>query len=352
MESSTKRPSFIKLVVFSLTPLMILLLVAEIGIRAVYFNLRSQHKLALMSTWDYLTHRIRVWRAQGIGIQMPGLDALFSESGSQMLAALEEEYEQHFAELVEEVRAIDSELLVLFIPFRDYRNSIILEKSESFYSSLTTQYQVEFLSLTEDFRNYDVESVTLMPEDAHLSRFGHKVTAKVVGPFVEKTYGDYGSSHRFESRPRLLGDLKPNQDLTWYMKPRMPYHVVTNSQGLRMDFDLEFPKSKQRILILGDSYTFGPYLPNDHTYPYLLSQAYPRREFVNAGIAAYTITDEKSLFQERAKYVEPDITILQVLENDVYGLLSVMKNRFDRDRRTYEPSEVEKEFLSLFAPNP
>jgi len=55
-------------------------------------------------------------------------------------------------------------------------------------------------------------------------------------------------------------------------------------------------------------------------------QKYSDKEVINAGVAGYTITDEVSLFVERAKYVEPDITILQVLDNNLHDLLYFKRN--------------------------
>jgi lysophospholipase L1-like esterase len=125
----------------------------------------------------------------------------------------------------------------------------------------------------------------------------------------------------------------------------MPYQVITNIQGLRMEYDLTFPKQKQRILILGDSFTFGPYLSNHHCYPNLLDKKYSDKEIINAGKAGYTVTDEVSLFMERAKYVEPDITVLQVLENDIEELFYFLKNQYNRKGRTFKPSQEEIELM-------
>jgi hypothetical protein len=43
--------------------------------------------------------------------------------------------------------------------------------------------------------------------------------------------------------------------------------------------------------------------------------------------------------------VEPDITILQVLNNDIYGLFFSKLNLFNREGKNCQPSELQKEFL-------
>jgi lysophospholipase L1-like esterase len=122
--------------------------------------------------------------------------------------------------------------------------------------------------------------------------------------------------------------------------------VVVNSLELRMDQDLAFPKKKPRILCLGDSFTFGPYLANHDTYPGLLQQKYPDKEVINAGICGYTITDEVSLLKQRAKYCEPDIIIFQALDNDLMDFFYFKRQVFARDRQDFKPTPPEEEYFA------
>jgi lysophospholipase L1-like esterase len=112
----------------------------------------------------------------------------------------------------------------------------------------------------------------------------------------------------------------------------MPYRVITNSQGLRKKADVIFPKSneKTRILFIGDSFTFGPYLDNHDGYPQLVEQKTENIEAINAGIAGYTVCDEYSYFADRGKYIEPDIVVLQVVDNDLYGFFPHKQKAFCR----------------------
>ena len=55
--------------------------------------------------------------------------------------------------------------------------------------------------------------------------------------------------------------------------------------------------------------------------------------------------EEKSLFEDRARYIEPDITVLQVLDNDIYGLFYYKKMDFGRKGEIFEPTKLELDFI-------
>ena len=104
------------------------------------------------------------------------------------------------------------------------------------------------------------------------------------------------------------------------------------------------------MLVLGDSFTFGIFLDNHDAFPNLLDTRFDDKEIVNAGICGYTIPDETALFIERAKYIEPDIVILQVLDSDVPSLFFLKRNIYDRSQEAFEPSKEEIEFLKKLVP--
>jgi len=341
-------------IIFALTPLIVLLLLTELGLRVVYFNVVSSDQFATVATAKYLKRKIMLAQAARLANEPQTRiikDALYTESGGPLLAKLKQDYEANFRQLADTAKQIDSKLVIIYLPvYYDPSTTSSPLRLRPFYRDLAVKYQVEFLDLTDYLSGYEPEQIYLIPENAHFSRYGNQLIAAQLHNYL-LLFRDYSSSRRFTSRPKLFGDLKPNQSNNWIYDPRMPYQVATNSQGLRLKHDLEFPKQKQRILILGDSYTFGPYLPNHDTYPDLLDKRYPEAEIINAGIAGYTITDEASLFTERAKFLEPDITILQISENDISGLLSFKKNRFDRHRQVYSLTPEESKLLQNIQEN-
>jgi hypothetical protein len=67
--------------------------------------------------------------------------------------------------------------------------------------------------------------------------------------------GDGLGPWRYEHSPTGYGDLVPNQDGHWIVWFHRPYHVQTNSVGLRNT--QEPSEAAFRILAIGDSQTFG-----------------------------------------------------------------------------------------------
>lgn len=343
--------NWVKKIIFAILPLLILLLVAETGARFMYFETtgKNRESFALMLTYKQIKFKILARRANRIAGGLPNtenlMDALYSPIGKDVLNSFEVEYEDNFKLLKEEADRIGSKLALLYLSTDFSENSHGKEASQQFFSQLAKKYGVEFLDTIDALSLYPEETVTLLPNDGHLSRFGNKIMAEELSKYIDK-YSDYRADFRFDSKPKRFGDLSPNDNSIWQYNPNMPYRVIVNKQGLRMDYDLNFPKEKQRVLVLGDSYTFGPYLDNHDTYPALLDEKYPDKEIINAGISGYTITDEVSLFLERAKYTEPDIIILQVFDNDIPGLFYFKKNEFDRKKQAKKPSKVEIDFLN------
>jgi lysophospholipase L1-like esterase len=143
---------------------------------------------------------------------------------------------------------------------------------------------------------------------------------------------------RYEYSPSGIGDLAPNQDGHWVIWFHRPYHVKTNSVGLR---NAEEPSHQAfRILALGDSQTFGPYLANEDTWPawtenYLRQQRMQpdRLQVLNAGIAGYTILDELALLRDKGLSLRPALVLLAVFENDLADL------RREKDGRVQRPKD-------------
>ena len=141
----------------------------------------------------------------------------------------------------------------------------------------------------------------------------------------EGSAGDSYGSGRYYHSYTGAGDLAPNQDGHWVIWFHRPYHVQTNSVGLR---NTEEPSSTAfRIYAVGDSQTFGPYLENEDTWPAWTENALRRHygdgkrvQVFNAGIAGYTISDQLALLKDKGVAFKPGLVVLGVFENDLLDL--------------------------------
>ena len=111
--------------------------------------------------------------------------------------------------------------------------------------------------------------------------------------------------------------------------------VNTNSKGLRGATEYPYARTpgKQRILVLGDSFTFGTDVSDDETYSHDLESALPNTEVLNLGVQGYG-QDQMLLYlkEEGVKY-HPDVVILGYLNMDTYRNLwkffAFAKPKFD-----------------------
>ncbi len=96
--------------------------------------------------------------------------------------------------------------------------------------------------------------------------------------------------------------------------------IETNSLGLRHP-ELEAKRAEEfRVLVLGDSITFGDYLPFDETYPAQLEQRLAGRSqrvvVINAGLPGASTSDELYHYLEIRDAVDPDLVLLGMYLND------------------------------------
>jgi lysophospholipase L1-like esterase len=136
---------------------------------------------------------------------------------------------------------------------------------------------------------------------------------------------------------KVPGIFTPNQQLVDMRKPRLPHEVTINSLGYR---NANFSPGKQddefRILMLGDSFTYGDFVDNDETLPAQLESALLTQcggfRVINAGVGGTTIVTHTKMLQ-RGLPLEPDLVILVFSENDVDDLADPLWYRVAENRR-------------------
>jgi lysophospholipase L1-like esterase len=105
----------------------------------------------------------------------------------------------------------------------------------------------------------------------------------------------------------------------------MGVDVQINSQGLRdYEYSLAKPVGVYRIMLLGDSTTFGWGVPLNDTTAKILERSlnakhlpgYDRVEVLNAGVGNYDTVQEVTYYQTRGRAFHPDLVVLVYFIND------------------------------------
>lgn len=111
--------------------------------------------------------------------------------------------------------------------------------------------------------------------------------------------------------PGVVFDLRTG----WKNTPGIATDTLrTNSAGMRSEheFSHEKPEDRRRMLLLGDSYTFGHGLPDEATFAHLLETAYlpPEWELLNTAVPGYGTDQQLIAFEAEGRLYDPDIVIL------------------------------------------
>lgn len=136
---------------------------------------------------------------------------------------------------------------------------------------------------------------------------------------LEQVGGYYAPSelNTFTLKKNYRG-AEPSQEF-----PGTYVKVTTNKDGFR---GAELGTSPDKILVVGDSYTFGVYVNDEETYPAVLNELITRNnpsyQVINAGYAGGFETDQQYVWLRQAvKEHKPRIVILGIfLGNDILGI--------------------------------
>jgi len=121
--------------------------------------------------------------------------------------------------------------------------------------------------------------------------------------------------------PDLGTYIAPNADYVDAYTKEGPYRVRTNAQGFRMDEEVDPSPDRLRILVYGDSFTFGWGLESADTYFAALKtaaeKADPAVQLLNAGVGGYSTGHVKKLLERHIPAIEPAAVIYFINNNDL-----------------------------------
>lgn len=124
--------------------------------------------------------------------------------------------------------------------------------------------------------------------------------------------------HRASEVPGLAFELSPNRQ-----KKYERVWIRTNNFGMRDTEPVPIEDdSVFRIVVLGDSFTFGFRVAGEETYPSVLEErlnqgaAEKRFDVLNLGVSGYNTQDEALVLEHKALAWQPDLVIVGYVLND------------------------------------
>lgn len=131
--------------------------------------------------------------------------------------------------------------------------------------------------------------------------------------------------------------LSPDPDLGWVCQqktsllfPSPPVQGVCyqiNAEGFRNSFNFQDlkTKTKKRVLLVGDSFTFGIYLPEHHTIAARLQQELgPDYLVISLSIPAWGLDQMYLAYQKYIDLLNPDQVILSFVDDDLMRSLEIL----------------------------
>lgn len=271
----------------------------------------------------------------------------------EMLTELKSRYKDNFLKFVSEVKATNAKMVFCWLTTEvGNAETVIQREGKKYIIQLCKENNVEFLDCSNLFIGHKPEELTYYPVDGHLNKEGARVVAEAMAKQIDKfSSAKSDKTYTEAERPATFGDFEPNLNEVRDGGKNLPYRLKINSQGLRMDYDLKFPKKKQRVLLIGDSGFFFPFLDNEKTGTGILQARYADKEIINAANYGFSIDDYLTIWTEKVKYTEPDIILLQSTGDDIADQYFTHRMRYSRNKDKVQPTELEKKFYTVLEQN-
>jgi len=257
---------------------------------------------------------------------------------------LKERYRSDAARLKQMVDASGAKLLFIGLAPEVGNNQLNVKYGMPYIRSVCQQLGIEFIDLAPSIAP-NLKEITQWPNDGHWSKKGAVFIAGQLAPLIKK-YSAVSSTvvYKDGERTETFGDLAPNTDEVVETEKNITYHVKANAQGVRMDKNIEYPKTTKHVLFMGDEGIFCPLLDNEFTITGILQQQFPGMLMLNTGAVGHTLEDQVSLWSEKAKYSQPDIVIIQTNGSDITDYYFTQRNHYSRSHKPFYPTASEEKF--------
>ncbi len=152
------------------------------------------------------------------------------------------------------------------------------------------------------------------------------VVALLAAEAIARAFYQPGPARIYGLQLRSSDYFQPDPQLGWLPRanafgtqPRFPgTSFKTNSKGLRdREYDEEKTAGVTRIVVVGDSHTWGYGVNDDEIYSEQLEVMLGDSEVINLGVTAYGLWQEVDYFRRTGLRYAPDILIVGFTQNDV-----------------------------------
>ena len=134
---------------------------------------------------------------------------------------------------------------------------------------------------------------------------------------ADRIYGAIGM-------PETTNLLFPAFSRAHHQSTEFDVTVHINNLGFRGE-SVSIKKTKKRVVVLGDSFTFGWGVPLHETWIQLLQERYPDIEFLNLGQGGTHPGDYVQTARKVIPLLQPDLVIVGVLQgNDLHQLMRII----------------------------
>ncbi len=167
---------------------------------------------------------------------------------------------------------------------------------------------------------------------------------------IDRVYGHF-------LMPETANLLFPPFSIAKHKTSEFELAIRINNLGFRGS-NTSSEKQRKRVLLIGDSFTFGWGVELEQTWPHLLSEQYPNVEFLNLGQGGNHPGDYVQVTKRAISYLNPDMVIVGILQgNDIHQLMRVIE--FEESGKPTTPTDITKEtvlektkrYLGLVFPN-
>jgi len=147
-----------------------------------------------------------------------------------------------------------------------------------------------------------------------------------------------------------LGWAQRSNTETELVHPHFTIQVKTNSYGLR---DREYPierNEKKRMLILGDSFTWGYGVEAEQRFSDLLEQGLENWEVINAGISGYGTDQQYLYYLQQGRDFQADVVLLLMYNNDYEN--NLYDEQYNYNKPVFKVKEGELVLQNVPVPEP